>query len=72
MKILFLFDFIREGKNVFAKFVADMDEKLRPTDECIVVNEKDEFLAVGQVILVKDEALAFETGVAVKVREGTG
>ena len=63
-------EFIREGKNVFAKFVADMDERLRPADECIVVNEKDEFLGVGQVILIKEEAMSFEKGIAVKVREG--
>ena len=63
-------DFIREGKNVFAKFVADMDSELRPMDECIVVNKGDEFLGVGQVILVRDEALSFERGVAVRVREG--
>ncbi len=63
-------EFIREGKNVFAKFVTDMDDRLRPMDECIIVNRKDELLGVGQVILTKDEAMAFEKGMAVKVREG--
>lgn len=63
-------EFIREGKNVFAKFVEDVDENLRPMDECIVVNKKDELLAVGQVILNREEALYFSKGVAVKVREG--
>ncbi len=63
-------EFIRDGKNVFARFVADMDEDLRPTDECIVVNGKDEILGVGQVILNREEALSFDRGVAVKVRIG--
>ncbi len=63
-------EFIREGKNVFARFVRDMDEKLRPADECIVVNEKDELLGVGQVILTYVEAMSFHKGVAVKVRTG--
>ena len=63
-------EFIRDGKNVFARFVADMDPKLKPADECIVVNRNDELLGVGQVILNREEALAFNRGVAVKVREG--
>ena len=63
-------EFIRDGKNVFARFVVDMDPNLRPADECIVVSQKDELLGIGQVILNREEALAFNRGVAVKVREG--
>ena len=61
-----------EGKNVFARFVVDMDPDLRPMDEAMVVNSRDELLAIGQVILIRDEALAFDRGIAVKVREGCG
>ena len=62
--------FIREGRNVFAKFVIDCDPNLRPYDECIVVNEKDELLAVGRCLLNREEMLSFNHGIAVKVREG--
>jgi len=62
--------FIREGRNVFAKFVIDCDSKLRPHDECIVVNEDDELLAVGRCLLNREEMLSFNHGIAVKVREG--
>jgi len=63
-------EFIQEGKNAFAKFVVDMDKDLRPMDEVIIVNSKDEILGIGQVILTRDEAMAFDRGIAVKVREG--
>jgi len=65
-------EFIREGKNTFARFVTDMDPGLRPMDEVMVVNGKDQLLAIGQVILIREEALAFSRGIAVKVREGDG
>ena len=65
-------EFAVEGKSVFARFVVDMDPDLRPMDEVMVVNSRDELLAIGQVILVRDEALAFDRGIAVKVREGCG
>ena len=61
--------FIKEGKSVFAKFVKDCDNNLRPYDECLVVDEKDNLLAVGRCILNKFEMLSFEYGMAVKIRE---
>lgn len=63
-------EFVRDGKNVFAAFVIEMDERLRPYDECVVVNKKDELLAVGRAILNREEALSFKRGIAVRVREG--
>lgn len=63
-------DFIREGRNVFAKFVLDCDPNLRPFDECIVVDEEDGLLAVGRCLLNREEMLSFDYGIAVKVREG--
>ena len=63
-------EFIREGKNVFARFVRDMDPCLRPMDEVLVVDGNDHLLAIGQVILVRGEALAFNRGIAAKVRDG--
>ncbi len=61
----------REGKNVFAKFVVDCDGELRPLDEVLVVSETDELVAVGRAVMNREEMLAFERGVAVKVREGS-
>ncbi len=63
-------EFNRQGKNVFAKFVLDCDPELRPMDECIIVDENDELVAVGQLFMSRDEMLTFERGVAVYVREG--
>jgi 7-cyano-7-deazaguanine tRNA-ribosyltransferase len=61
--------FIREGKSVFAKFVVDCDPNLRPFDECLIVDEKDNLLAVGRTLLNRDEMISFEYGMAVKTRE---
>jgi 7-cyano-7-deazaguanine tRNA-ribosyltransferase len=62
-------DFVKDGKSVFSKFVKDCDTELRPYDECLVVDQKDRFLAVGRCILNKEEMLSFEYGMAVKIRE---
>ncbi len=61
--------FISEGKSVFAKFVKDCDSEFRPFDECLIVNEKDDLIAVGRVILNRCEMLSFNYGMAVKIRE---
>ncbi|MCU0862056.1 MAG: tRNA guanosine(15) transglycosylase TgtA [Methanomassiliicoccales archaeon] len=62
--------FNREGKNVFCQFVKACDPALVPMDEVLVVNEKDELLAIGRALLVAEEMLAIRKGLAVKVREG--
>ncbi len=61
--------FVKEGKSVFAKFVIDCDENLRPYDECLIVDKKDTLLGVGRSLLSKNEMRAFNTGVAAKTRE---
>ena len=38
-------------------------------DECIIVDKKDRFIAVGRCIMNRDEMLAFNYGMAVKTRE---
>ncbi len=63
-------EFNRDGKNVFAKFVIDCDPEIRPMDEVLVVNENDELVAVGRALMNRQEMLAFNIGLAVKVREG--
>jgi len=61
--------FIKDGKSVFAKFVKDCDPDLRPMDECLVVDKKDNLLAIGRCIMNREEMLSFEYGMAVKTRE---
>ncbi len=62
--------FAKRGKNVFAKFVVDADPEIRPYDEVLVVNERDELLATGQTLLNGGELRVFQSGLAVKVRRG--
>ncbi|MFB6195602.1 MAG: PUA domain-containing protein [Haloplanus sp.] len=63
--------FVREGKNVFAKFVRAVDHDVRPSDEVAVVHTDGSVLGVGRVELAADAMHDFETGMAVKVREGS-
>jgi len=63
------FEFNAKGKNVFAKFVLDMDAELVPQDEVIVVNQDDEIAGIGKVLLTADEVASFKQGIAVKMRE---
>lgn len=63
-------EYIQKGGNVFAKHVVDCDPTLSPSSEVIVVNEDDTPLAIGRLLLNREEALAFKTGIAVKVRKG--
>ena len=62
--------FVRSGKNAFAKFVVDIDPVVRPGDEVLVVHERGELLAVGRAELSARAMVDFDSGMAVKVREG--
>lgn len=64
--------FVRDGKNVFAKFVREVDPAVRPGDEVLVEHYDGDLLAVGRAELSADAMGDFETGMAVKVREGVG
>jgi len=63
-------EFNREGRNVFAKFVINCDKGIRPGDEVLIVDAKDDLLAVGKSIMNCWEMLHFSKGMCVKVREG--
>ncbi|MFB6170025.1 MAG: PUA domain-containing protein [Haloarculaceae archaeon] len=63
--------FVREGRNAFAKFVRSVDPEIRPGDEVLVVHEDGDLLAVGRAELPARGMREFDTGMAVKVREGT-
>jgi uncharacterized protein with predicted RNA binding PUA domain len=64
-------EFIRQGKNAFAKHVVAADPGIRADDEVLVVNGEDELLATGSAMMSGGEMLAFNYGVAVKVRQGS-
>ncbi len=61
--------FVKECKSVFAKFVVECDPDLRPYDECLIVDKKDNLIAVGRTLLNSEEMTAFNHGAAVKTRE---
>lgn len=61
--------FVRDGKNVFAKFVDEADGDIRAGDEVLVTHENGDLLAVGRAELDADAILDFTTGMAVKVRD---
>ncbi|MFC7177102.1 PUA domain-containing protein [Halosegnis marinus] len=62
--------FVRDGKNVFAKFVRDAGAELRPGDEVAVVHADGDLLAVGRAELPASAMADFGSGMAVKVRSG--
>ena len=62
--------YVREGRNVFAKFVDEADATIRPRDEVLVVHEDGTLLGVGRAALGGDGMPDFRTGMAVRVREG--
>jgi len=61
--------YVRDGRNVFAKFVSRAETGIRPRDEVLVAHEDGDLLAVGRAELSGAGMLDFETGVAVSVRE---
>ena len=63
-------NFIKDGRNVFCKHIQDIDENLRPLDEVIVVNNEDELLGIGKLVLAVPYIKSFKTGIAIKVRKG--
>jgi predicted RNA-binding protein (TIGR00451 family) len=62
--------FIAKGRSVFAKHVVDADSEIRPQEEVIIVNGKNEVVASGRALLTGKEMKAFNRGVAVRVRRG--
>jgi uncharacterized protein with predicted RNA binding PUA domain len=64
--------FVRDGKNVFAKFVKAVDEAVRAGDEVLIEHRDGALIAVGRAELDATSMLDFETGMAVKIREAAG
>ena len=61
--------FVSEGKSVFCKFVLDVDENILPNDIVLVVDKRDNLIAVGVSLLSSTEMKQFNRGVAVKVKD---
>ncbi|PSQ13895.1 pseudouridine synthase [Halobacteriales archaeon QS_8_69_73] len=61
--------FVRNGRNVFAKFVREVDPAVRPRDEVLVEHYDGGLLAVGRAELSAAAMRDFDTGMAVSVRE---
>ena len=62
--------FVRDGRNVFAKFVRTVDPAVRPGDEVLVEHYDGDLVAVGRAELAAAAMADFEMGMAVSVREG--
>jgi uncharacterized protein with predicted RNA binding PUA domain len=64
--------YVRDGSNAFAKFVTDADPEIRGGDEVLVVGEDGDILGVGRAELDAAAMLDFDSGMAVKIRDGAG
>ncbi len=61
--------YVLEGRNAFARFVVRADERIRPHDEVMVTHDDGRLLAVGRAELSGEGMLAFDTGMAVSIRD---
>lgn len=64
-------EFVAQGKNAFAKHVTGADPDIRAGDDVLVVAGDDRLIACGAAMISGREMLAFNYGVAVKVRQGS-
>ena len=62
--------FVSKGKTAFAKHVVEMDQNLRAGEEVLVVDESNELIATGQLLLSPDEISILDKGGAVDIRRG--
>ncbi|WP_369611509.1 PUA domain-containing protein [Sulfurisphaera javensis] len=63
-------NFIREGRNVFCKFVVNADKNIRAGDEVLIVDENDNLLGVGRAKVSGEEVKQYKRGLAVIVKRG--
>jgi len=62
--------YVARGRSVFAKHVIAVDKGIRPGMEVIIVDRRDNLIAIGRAMLSGEEMLTFNSGVAVRVRQG--
>jgi len=64
-------EFVAQGRNAFAKHVVSADQGIRAGDDVLVVAGSDRLIACGAAVVSGTEMLAFNYGVAVRVRQGS-
>ena len=64
-------EYVAQGKNAFAKHVVAADPAVRAGDDVLIVSGYDRLIACGAASLSGIEMIAFNYGVAVKVRQGS-
>lgn len=64
-------EFVAKGKNAFAKHVIAADPAIRAGDDVLVMAGGDRLIACGAAVVSGKEMLAFNYGVAVRVRQGS-
>lgn len=65
-------EFLKKGRNLFAKHVVECDPEIRPGEEVFISDSKGNVVAVGKAVLTGFEMKRFKNGVAVKIRKGEG
>jgi 7-cyano-7-deazaguanine tRNA-ribosyltransferase len=60
--------YVRDGKSAMCKFVKEADPELRCGDECLVVDEKDNYIRCGTLMLSPTEIGEFRRGMAARMR----
>jgi len=63
-------EFIASGKNAFSRHVVSADPVIRAGDEVLLVKSGDLLIGTGTAMISGPEMLAFNYGLAVKVRQG--
>jgi predicted RNA-binding protein (TIGR00451 family) len=65
-------EFVKGGKSVFCKFVRRAGENIYPKSETVVLDSHGRLLGVGMAVIAGKFMTQFSSGVAVKVRTGSG
>ena len=65
-------EFVKEGKSVFCKYVDSAGSDVLPRSEVAVLDRGGRVIGVGRAIIAGRYMQMFYSGVAVKVRQGSG
>jgi predicted RNA-binding protein (TIGR00451 family) len=64
-------DFVAKGYSVFAKHVIECGVRIKPGSDVAILNNKYDIIAVGKAILSSKMMKAFDSGVAVNIRNSS-
>jgi len=65
-------EFVKDGKSVFCKFVESAGKDVLPRSEVAVLDRGGAVIGVGRAVMAGRFMQQFYSGVAVKVRQGSG